>query len=56
MQNDVYFFIAFEIIALPTIYDAESEYTGFRGIIAGYGKFGDCKNNVFLESALRCRL
>ncbi|CAG9798384.1 unnamed protein product [Chironomus riparius] len=31
----------FEIIALPTIYDSESEYIGFRGIIAGYGKFGD---------------
>lgn len=36
---------AFEIVSLPLSFDVGKSFVGLQGIVAGYGKLGDCKTN-----------
>lgn len=37
---------AFEIVSLPLSFDVGKSFVGLQGIVAGYGKLGDCKKLV----------
>lgn len=44
MQSNVEHFSAFEIVSLPQRSDVGKSFVGLQGVVAGFGRMGDCKN------------